>query len=80
MRSICGCPTEGMLAFLHCLYCGRKGFTDFKISKGQTLENVSLYLGHKNIQTTWKFYKDRKRVDFNPTEFTQIQYKKVGGK
>jgi len=58
------------------LYCGRKGFTDFMISKGQSLENISMFLGHKNIQTSWKFYKDRKRVDFDPTDFTDEHYPK----
>lgn len=58
------------------LYCGRKGFTDFMISKGQSLEKISMFLGHKNIQTSWKFYKDRKRVDFDPTDFTESQYPK----
>lgn len=57
------------------LYCGRKGFTDFMISKRQSLENISMFLGHKNIQTSWKFYKDRKRVDFDPTDFTNENYK-----
>ncbi len=62
------------------LYCGRKGFTDFMISKGQSLENISMFLGHKNIQTSWKFYKDRKRVDFDPNDFTEAKYpkKKIG--
>lgn len=62
------------------LYCGRKGFTDFMISKSQSLENISMFLGHKNIQTSWKFYKDRKRVDFDPNEFTESKYpkKKLG--
>lgn len=58
------------------LYCGRKGFTDFMISKGQSLENISMFLGHKSIQTSWKFYKDRKRVDFDPTDFTESKYPK----
>ena len=58
------------------LYCGCKGFTNFMISKGQSLENISMLLGHKNIQTSWKFYKDLKRVDFDPTDFTVKNYKK----
>ena len=58
------------------LYCGRKGFTDFIISKGQSLENASIFLGHKNIQTTWKFYKNRRRVDFDHNDFTVSEYSK----
>lgn len=68
---------EESLAEVYDLYCGRKGFTDFMISKGQSLENISMYLGHKNIQTSWKFYKDRKRVDFDPTDFTESKYSQV---
>ena len=60
------------------LYSGRKGFTDFMLEEkiGQSLENISLYLGHKSISTTWKTYKNRRKVDFKPTEFTKL--KKTG--
>jgi hypothetical protein len=39
-----------------------------------------MFLGHKNIQTSWKFYKDRKRVDFDANDFTEAKYpkKKIG--
>lgn len=61
------------------LYCGRKGFTDFMLDKGQSLENISIWCGHKNIETSWKYYKDRNRLDFEPTDFTLKKYKKKNG-
>jgi hypothetical protein len=42
------------------LYAGRKGFSDLMISKGQILENISVWMGHTSIQRTWRSYKDRK--------------------
>lgn len=42
------------------LYGGRKGFTDLMISKGQILENISIWMGHSTLNRTWKNYKSRK--------------------
>lgn len=59
------------------LYAGRKGFVDWLIKPvdeggaGQTIESASIYAGHKSLSTTWKYYKDRKSVIFQPTPFTQ---------
>lgn len=69
------------------LYAGRKGFVDWIIKPssegggGQTIENASIYAGHKSLETTWKYYKDRKTVTFQPTSFTQktIPIKKPSG-
>lgn len=62
------------------LYCGRKGFVDFMLAKGQSLENISIWCGHKNIETSWKYYKDRNRIDFEATEYTQKQYRRPKAK
>jgi len=35
------------------LYCGRKGFIDFMLSKGQDIQQASIFAGHKSIDTTW---------------------------
>jgi hypothetical protein len=43
------------------LYGGRKGFTDLMLSKGNTLENISVWMGHSTINRTWKSYKNRQR-------------------
>ena len=63
--------------FKYDLYCGRKGFTDFLLSKGQSIEIVSVYAGHKSISTTWKHYKDRRNIRFNETGYTKKTYKKT---
>lgn len=59
------------------LYARRKGFVDWIIKPsdegggGQTIENASIYAGHKSLSTTWKYYKDRRSVIFQPTAYTQ---------
>ena len=45
---------------------GRKGFVDLMLSLGQTIENISVWLGHKDLATTWGEYKDRKNVKWTP--------------
>lgn len=45
-------------------YGGRKGFTDLMLGRGQRFEDISLWLGHTSIETTWRKYKDRLRVHF----------------
>lgn len=47
------------------LYGGRKGFTDLMIAKGQSLENISQWLGHRSIERTWRSYKDTRVVHFH---------------
>lgn len=50
------------------LYSGRKGFTDMMLDRGQSIEAISAWLGHRTIDRTWRHYKSRSRV----------QYKKPG--
>jgi len=46
------------------VYSGRKGFTDLMLGLGQSLEDISQWLGHSSIDRTWKHYKNKKRVHF----------------
>ncbi|MCK6595083.1 MAG: hypothetical protein L6Q37_03275 [Bdellovibrionaceae bacterium] len=43
------------------LYGGRKGFTDLMLSKGQALENISIWMGHSTMARTWRSYKRRRK-------------------
>ncbi|MBI4404999.1 MAG: site-specific integrase [Deltaproteobacteria bacterium] len=43
------------------LYGGRKGFTDLMLSKNQSLENISVWMGHSTLQRTWRSYKQRRK-------------------
>lgn len=47
-------------------YGGRKGFTDLMLSKGQQLEDISMWMGHQSIEMTWQKYKNKKKVSFTP--------------
>lgn len=49
------------------LYGGRKGFVDLMLSLDQKIENISIWLGHKDISTTWKHYKDKQEIEFTDT-------------
>ena len=42
-------------------YGGRKGFPDLMLSKYQTIENISVWMGHSTLQRTWYSYKSRRR-------------------
>lgn len=42
------------------LYGGRKGFVDLMLSKGQSLENISIWMGHSTLDRTWRSYKNKK--------------------
>jgi hypothetical protein len=44
------------------LYAGRKGFVDLMQDRDCRLEDISSWLGHQNIQTTWAKYRNRKRI------------------
>ena len=55
------------------LYGGRKGFVDLMLSRGQKIEDISMWLGHKDISTTWMGYKDRQEITFTRTGETQIK-------
>jgi hypothetical protein len=43
------------------LYGGRKGFTDLMLSKGNTIENISIWMGHSTLDRTWRSYKQKKK-------------------
>jgi hypothetical protein len=41
------------------LYGGRKGFTDLMLSRGNTIENISIWMGHSTLDRTWRSYKQK---------------------
>ncbi len=41
-------------------YSPRKSFTDLMLSRGYGLEDISVFLGHSDISTTWRHYKSKK--------------------
>ena len=43
------------------LYGGRKGFSDLMLSKGHSLENISIWMGHSTLDRTWRSYKNKKK-------------------
>jgi integrase len=43
-------------------YSGRKGFTDLMLDRKYDLVEISVWMGHTSIETTWARYKDRTRV------------------
>jgi hypothetical protein len=45
-------------------YGGRKGFTDLMLGYGYKFEDISIWMGHRSIERTWKSYKDKQRVWF----------------
>lgn len=46
------------------LYGGRKGFVDLMLDRGQSLEDISMWMGHQSIETTWKKYRNKRRVSW----------------
>jgi hypothetical protein len=40
-------------------YAGRKGFADLMLSRGQSFENISIWMWHSTISRTWRSYKNR---------------------
>lgn len=46
------------------LYGGRKGFVDLMLDRGQSLEDISMWLGHQSIETTWRKYRNKKRISW----------------
>lgn len=44
----------------HDLYGGRKGFVDLMLSRNQSLENISIWMGHSTLDRTWRSYKNKK--------------------
>ncbi len=45
------------------LYSFRKGYTDIMITLGESIERISMDLGHNSIETTWKSYRKRITAD-----------------
>lgn len=45
-------------------YGGRKGFIDLMLDRNQKLEDISMWLGHQSIETTWRKYRNKRRVSF----------------
>lgn len=55
-------------------YSGRKGFTDLMLAFGQELEQISVWLGHHSIETTWQHYKNKQVVKFNvPSQRSKLR-------
>jgi len=46
------------------LYGGRKGFTDLMLSRGNTIENISIWMGHSTLDRTWRSYKQKQNFTF----------------
>ncbi len=44
----------------HDLYGGRKGFVDLMLSRNQSLENISIWMGHSTLDRTWRSYKNKR--------------------
>ncbi len=61
MRSYFGYGTD--------LYAGRKGFVDLMLSKGQSLENISIWMGHTTLDRTWRSYKNKQKFHFQRDSF-----------
>lgn len=45
-------------------YGGRKGFVDLMLGKGQDITNISQWMGHQQLSTTWTHYKDKQQVRY----------------
>ena len=43
-------------------YCGRKGFEYLLRSYGAKFESISSYLGHKDLNRTWKNYTNKEKA------------------
>jgi integrase len=58
-------------------YGGRKGFVDLCLDRNQDVNDISMWLGHKNSTITMNVYKQRQIVRFNPVEKKQKGFKIV---
>lgn len=47
-------------------YGGRTNFKQLMKKFGQKLENVSMWLGHQTVDTTWEDYTDKQEISFDP--------------
>lgn len=50
------------------LYGGRKYFCDLMLKYSQRLEDISGWMGHSTVNQTWRTYRNKNRVAFNPIE------------
>lgn len=46
------------------LYGGRKGFTDLMLERGEKFEEISLWMGHRTLDRTYRDYKDRLKTSY----------------
>ena len=44
------------------LYGYRKGFTDLMLSRGNTIENISIWMEHSTLDRTWRSYKQKMKL------------------
>lgn len=54
-------------------YGGRKNFIDMMLSYDQKLEDISNWLGHTSIDTSWKHYRNKKAVNFVKIESKNLK-------
>ena len=50
------------------LYGGRKGFEDLMRGYGQRLEDIASWMGHQSIERTWRNYRNKTAVRFEPVK------------
>lgn len=62
------------------LYTGRKGFTNHMLTLGQSLEDISAWLGHHSIDLTWRVYRTKNVINFSETDFVAKNFKKPKAK
>lgn len=53
------------------LYSGRKGFTNLMLDKNQKLENISMWMGHKSLDRTYRTYTNKHKVTFTPLKVVE---------
>lgn len=46
------------------LYAGRKNFTDMMLENGEKFEEVSMWMGHRTLDRTYRDYKDRLKTSY----------------
>lgn len=58
------------------LYGGRKGFESLMLSLGQSIEDISNWMGHQSIERTWRSYKNKQTINFKPVTRPKVLSKK----
>lgn len=55
-------------------YCGRKGFEFLLRTHGARFESISAYLGHRDLNRSWKSYTDKNEayIDQNLVDSTNV--------